>query len=482
MMSLRRMLSMGLVAVIVLTTGVSAWFSYREGLREANELFDAKLAHSARVLQGLVDESLATSGTGDPPAPMVIEVWKPGPEDVENADEDLAFIQGHVYETQLAFQVWDSRGRLRLYSDEKLTAPLAPLAPGFSKQTHDERRWRVFALRSDSGLWYLVGEENRIRKGLAKQIAAGILVPPLLGLPLMVALVWLLLGWGMRDLKRVVRQINDRAAGRLDPIEVGRTPREVAVTVAAVNALLERLRSALECERRFTGDAAHELRTPITALRIHLDNLRHAEDETERAHAVASLQQALGRLSRLIEQLLLLSRLEPGAPPPPRRRLDLARCVDRVLEEPAIAELGGRASVDLRLPAAPFRVLGDVTSLELLIRNLIDNALRYSPPGGRVLVTLSPGDGRIAVLAVEDSGPGIPEEARQRVFERFHRELGSEQDGSGLGLSIVRRLVELLGARIELDDSPALGGLRVRVWLPAGDDFPRAVERLSEAA
>ncbi len=248
--------------------------------------------------------------------------------------------------------------------------------------------------------------------------------------------------------------------------------------------MLGRLRSALERERRFTGDAAHELRTPITALRIHLDNLRFADDAAERQHAIESLEQALQRLSRLIEQMLLLSRLEPGESVPHRAVLALRPCVEMVLDEPAITKLAAGFSLQVHVSEDDLSVLADATSLELLVRNLLDNALRYTPAGGSVRLSLAAEDGDQALLTIEDSGPGIPLEARERVFERFHRELGTERDGSGLGLSIVRRLVDVLGARIALDESPALGGLRVRVWLPLtrahdwSDNWPQPTDSL----
>lgn len=463
MISLRRLLTLGLGGIIVLSTLVSGWFSYREGLAEANELFDAKLAHSARVLVGLAESPLSRPRPAVPTEPLLIEVWRSENGMYGAVGPDL----GHAYETRLEFQVWSEDGELLLHSNAALTQPLAPLRPGFFRFTLDERRWRVFVLRSESGSWYVVAEDNAIRKRLAKGIAAGILLPLLIELPLVVALVWLVLGWGVRDLRRTIRQIDDRAAGRLDPVAVGRAPREVAVIIRAVNALLERLRSALERERRFTGDAAHELRTPISALRVHMDNLAAAEAEEERRHSLAAMRRGLDRLSRLVEQLLRLSRLEPGAAPSRSVRLNLAHCLESVLSEPTIAKMREALSLSADLSERPIWIDGEVIGVELLMRNLIDNALRYTPAGGRVRVSLTPEPDGAGLLSVEDSGPGIPASARLRVFERFHRELGSERDGSGLGLSIVRSVAEAMGARIELDDSEGLGGLRVRVWLPA---------------
>jgi two-component system sensor histidine kinase QseC len=466
MISIRRALLLSILGTTTLVMLIAAAFSYRAGLQEAGELFDAKLAHSSRVLMSLVDEPLSDlderSDTGRSEDARVIRVWHGR---VEGEGEALALADGHAYETKLAFQVRDAAGVLLLRSDSGPSAPLAPLAPGFADRTIDGAHWRTFTLKSPSGLWYQSGEEAAIREEIAEEIALGTLVPLLVALPLLAVLVWVAVGWACRSLVRVSDAVALRAPERLEPIRLERVPREVHGLVGAVNGLLERLDNALLRERRFTADAAHELRTPVAALKVHAYNLRQADGDGERAQSQARLDAGIERMERLIAQLLALSRIESGsAVPPARTRIDLAAMAQH--HERDLAALGAVDGRRLRLDLAPAVVLGDESAIDALVRNLIDNAVRYAPPAGEVLVRTGR-EGDRAWLVVEDSGPGIPEEARARVFERFHRELGTGVEGSGLGLAIVAEAVRVHGGDIALDVSPTLGGLRATVTLPA---------------
>jgi two-component system sensor histidine kinase QseC len=463
-MSIRRALLLSILGVTTLVLLVAAAFSYRAGLQEAGELFDAKLAHSSRVLMSLVDEPLSDldgrAGARDAEA-LVIRVWHGS---AEGEGEDLAFADGHAYETKLAFQVRDARGTLLLRADSGPAQPLAPLAPGFADRTIDGEHWRTFTLRSPSGRWYQSGELAAIRAEIAEEIALGTLVPLLLALPLLALTVWVAVGWACRSLVQVSDAVGLREIQRLEPIRVARVPREIQGLVGALNDLLLRLGDALARERRFTADAAHELRTPIAALKLHAYNLRDAgEDEREASHA--RLDAGIERMERLVAQLLALSRIESGAEATAARQpIDLAEVVRRL--ERDYAELGAIDGKHLRLHLAPAPILGEPSAIDALVRNLIDNAVRYAPAGGEIAVTTA-GEGDRARLVVEDSGPGIPEDARARVFGRFHRELGSGVEGSGLGLAIVAEAIQRHDGDIALDASPTLGGLRATVSLPA---------------
>lgn len=459
MTSLRRVLVVSLCSVIVLVSAVSAGFSYRDGVIEANELFDAKLAHSARVLMGLVDDALAGDDIASRAGPLLINVWKSSR---EGRGDELVSPQGHAYETKLAFQVWDDQHRLRLRSDSSPDQALAAFHPGFSEPQIGGERWRVFTLRSPAGLWYQSGEVHAIRDEMAEDIARGTLVPLLIEVPLVVLMVWLIVSWGLRALARVTRDIQQRTVDRLAPIDAARAPQEIASTVHAVNHLMARLDAALSRERRFTADAAHELRTPLAALQVHAENLQHAGSPEQRRESSAFVQQGIARLSRLVEQLLELSRLDPGAAPREFASVSLAAVVKQVLEEQAVASVARDLELAYEAPQGAVPVCGDELLLGLLVRNLADNAVRYTPPGGHVHIRLG-SDRGATELVVEDSGPGIDTEARERVFARFHRELGTGQPGSGLGLSIVRQVAEIHRATVTLDRSPDLGGLRVRV-------------------
>jgi two-component system sensor histidine kinase QseC len=462
--SIRRALLLSIIGVTALVLLVAAGFSYRAGLQEAGELFDAKLAHSSRVLMSLVDEPLADldahPGSDGVDATMVVDVWHG---EAKGTGEALALPEGHAYETKLAFQVRDARGAVLLRSDSGPTRPLAPLKPGFVDLTIDGEHWRTFTLKSPSGRWYQSGEQAAIRVEIAEEIAFSTLLPLLVALPLLVLFVWFAVAWACASLKRVSDAVEQRAPDHLQPIELAQVPREIQGIIKAVNGLLERLDKALSRERRFTADAAHELRTPIAALKVHTYNLRQSDDDDERAQTQAHLDAGIRRMERLVAQLLALARIESGAAVA-GQAIDLTAVVQR--HERDLVALGAIDGKQIALSAAPATVPGEELVIDALVRNLLDNALRYTPRNGRIAIRVGR-DADRAVLVVEDSGPGIPEEARQRVFDRFHRELGTGVEGSGLGLSIVAEAVQLHHGEIVLDISPTLGGLRATVTLPA---------------
>ncbi|KAF1712079.1 two-component sensor histidine kinase [Pseudoxanthomonas kalamensis DSM 18571] len=454
---------LSLIVVMSLVMAVAAGFSYRAGLQEAGEMFDAKLAHSARVLVSLVDAPLGDlaehPGDNDP---VVIHGWHGQAQGVGDA---LAFPSGHAYETKLAFQVRDVQGRLLLRSDSGPDTPLAPREPGFRNVVLDGEQWRSFTLQAPSGRWYQSAERADIRREIAGDIALGTLLPLLLALPLLALSVWWVVRWATRGLAQVSEEIGARAPERMQPIRLQHVPEEIQGLVAATNGLLARLEASLARERRFTADAAHELRTPLAALKVHADNLRHAADEGERSESQRQVDASVRRMERLVAQLLSLAKLEPDAPRDFHDVVDMSILVQRQVEQQSALAAARDIELVSQIQSAPMTVHGEEVALETLVRNLLENALRYTPRGGRVEIALAD-DGDALKLRMEDSGPGIPPHARERVFERFHRELGTQTEGSGLGLPIVSQVLALHGGAITLDDSPALGGLRVRVRLP----------------
>jgi two-component system sensor histidine kinase QseC len=461
MTSIRQLLVLALVGTLSTGIAISAGFSYRAGLQEANELFDAKLAHSARILMSLVDEPLADLASRPSGDPMVISVWHG---DDSEHDSTLISAGGHAYETKLAFQVRDGEGRQLLRSESGPDNELAPLAPGYADVSIEGELWRTFTLRAPSGRWYQASELSDIREEMAREIAFGTLVPLFVSLPVMALLTWLAIWWASRGLVRFSDEIEARAPDRLAPIELRSVPTEIQGLAKAVNGLLARLDAALSRERRFTADAAHELRTPVAAVKVHADNLRTARDQQEREESQQRLDAGVRRMERAIAQLLALSRVEPGASTQARDPVDLQRVLTHHIEDMRL--LARDREITITSDAESAVVHGDAAALDGLVRNLLDNAVRYAPVGGQVRVQLAVADGE-ARLVVEDDGPGIAPEARARVFERFHRELGSGVEGSGLGLSIVAEVLASHAGGIVLDASPELGGLRASVTLPA---------------
>ncbi|GAB3740407.1 ATP-binding protein [Silanimonas algicola] len=455
------MLLAALVIVVCSVSAVAAFFSYREGRTEAAELFDAKLAHSARVLSALVAPHVADLPQADG-APSLIEVWHG---DAEGRGDALVSADGHAYETKLAFQVRDAGGRLLLRSESGPATPLSELHAGFADVELEGQPWRVFTLRSREGLWVQAGEEGEIREELATGIARGTLLPLMFGLPVLVLLLWVVLDFAARGLARIVDGVERRAGHDLTPMDPSSVPSELGGLVRAINGLFGRMRTALERERRFTADAAHELRTPLAALRVHVANCHAEEDPAARDRLAARVDRALVRMERVIAQMLDLARQDAVAPVAAMHAdgaIDLAALVRREAAELGVAGLGRGLQLEV-IGDEHAAVAGDEVALGVMVRNLLDNAFRYTPDGGRIRIEVRGGRGG-AQLRIDDSGPGLPVEARERVFDRFHRELGGTATGSGLGLSIVRAVLASHGGTIRLRDSD-LGGLGVDVHL-----------------
>lgn len=456
MKSIRRTLLWWVLSGTAILMAIAGLFSYRAGLQEAGEMFDARLVQSTRVLVGLVDEPLGDLAAY-PGEPIVLHGWHG---QASGVGEALAFKEGHAYESKLAFQVWDAHGHLLLRSDSAPTTPLAVMADGYATVRIDGEQWRTFTLKTPQGRWFQSGERADIRQELATDIAEGTLLPLLLALPLMALLIWLAVNQVARSLRQVSDQVGERAPERMAPLDSADLPREVSGLVAALNGLLSRLDAALSRERRFVADAAHELRTPISALKVHADNARHAASRDERERAEDLLTGSVERVERLVAQLLALSRAENAGGGMPMRRLELAALVVGEIDE--LRPLLEQRRQHLELSLAPCEVLGSETQIALLVRNLLENAVRYTPSGGHILVTAA-AESDVVRLRVEDSGPGIPAHERERVFDRFYRVLGSGVEGSGLGLSIAGEVARLHGAAIQLGESRTLGGLSVEV-------------------
>ncbi|AVR90231.1 ATP-binding protein [Thauera aromatica] len=488
MRSIRSRTLLLVLGLLSLTLTLISYKSYRDARHEVEEVFDAGLVQTARLLAGMVggelpasmrqamqtalDEAMAQNGVagqGDVPAGAV----------------------GHEYESKLGFVIYDEHGQALLQSAsapaaaldaldalvqrrppaaadaataDRAAAPLPEALAGYHEVRVDGHRWRLFMLHDvRDRQWVLVGEREDVRGELAAKIALRSLLPDLIGLPLLAVLVWLAVGWGLRPLARMVRLLKARDPGNLSPLVLAPLPQELEPVVASLNRLLGQLTALLEREKRFLADAAHELRTPLAVLRIHAQNALQAPDPGDREEALKQLVGGVERATRVVTQLLTLARLEPGAAKAGMAPLELATFVRGALAGiiPLALEHGQELSFECA-EGGDFSVPADAPSLEILLQNLVANALQHSPEGGLVRVELRPCADAVA-LSVHDSGPGVVPEMRAQVFERFFRH-GPGQ-GAGLGLSIVARIAELHGGSIELGDSP-LGGLEFTVRLP----------------
>ena len=430
--SLRARLLVFLLAAIVLAGSVQGLLAYRGALAEADALFDYHMQQTALALRSGLPVDARGLGPG-----------------LEPEDENHEFI----------VQVWTNEG-LRIF-ESAVGAALPQIAVlGFTDVQARGGTYRVFSLQTRSQV-IQVAQNMAVRRSMARTLALRTLAPLAAMAPLLALAVW----WGVRrslaPVERVRRQLAQRQADDLSPVSDAQLPDEVQPLVSELNLLFERVRRAFDAQQHFVADAAHELRSPLAALRLQLQGLQRAgaHDDAARAAAIERLSAGIDRATRLVEQLLALARQEAGGAP--AEPVDLRAVAQLALADVAPAAQARQMDLGL-LDSETVTVPGNAEALRMLARNLLDNAIKYTPPGGRVDVQVRAVDGH-AELTVEDSGPGIPPEHRERALQRFVRVTGDAAPGSGLGLAIVQAVAQAHGASVALDASPRLGGLRVTV-------------------
>ncbi|HZQ61770.1 MAG TPA: ATP-binding protein [Casimicrobiaceae bacterium] len=441
--SLRTVLIGWLVLGLLVAGIAAALATYHRAREEANVLFDYQLQQMAASLTGMPLAASMPPGTPPGADALVVQVWD-----------------------RNGVQVYLSQPQSRLPQRAQL---------GFNTIATETGEWRVFSMLAGEQV-VQVAQPMSVRRALATSMALRTILPLLAVVPLLALLVWITISGGLRPLDRLAAMLSRRTPRELEPLPESGLPTEVTPLVRALNGLLGRLEEARNAQRTFIADAAHELRTPLTAVDLQAQLAQRAANEQERAAAFAELAQGLERATHLVEQLLTLAREEPGVTERPMALVDVTALVQEVIAERA--SLAMARGVDLGFAtqeaAQPVTVEGDRAGLYTLLANLVDNAVRYTPSGGRVDVAVAT-DAHGASLIVRDTGPGIPEEERPRVFDRFYRAPGTTAPGSGLGLAIVKRIAERHGASIELgpglppapSDPPGRGpGLGVTVRFP----------------
>ena len=428
---------------LVLTFATAVWvlaavFTWNDAQDEVDELLDGHLAQAASLLMVQSDGDI---------------------DDIFDAPVL------HRYAPQVAFQVFIGK-QLLSHSANVGVEPLSQQKEGFATVRRDDDWWRVVSMHSPRlDVTVLVGERMDSRRAILWALMRSLLGPMLVALPLFGLGLWWSVRRGLAPLRALRSTLQTRAPMAAEPVSLAGLPRELQPLVETLNGLLERIDGMVQSERRFTADAAHELRTPIAAIRAQAQVAMGAGDDVgERTHALQTTLAGCDRASHLVDQLLTLARLET-APASPAAPVDLGAVVRRVAADMAPAALQRHQDLTVQAEGS-FPVAANEVLLGVLVRNLVDNALRYSPAGARVLVELqTAADG--TSLLVQDSGPGMKADEIAHLGERFFRVLGNEQPGSGLGWSIVRRILGVFSAQVQIGRSAALGGLEVTVRWPA---------------
>jgi two-component system OmpR family sensor kinase len=439
--SLRGRLLWFLLAAITIAAVTQAAIAYRTALHDADHIFDYHMQQMALSLRSTTPLT-AAKAPADPNAAI----------DPNAGNDDLVV------------QVWSPDGVRMFRSVSRASLPQRAVL-GFSNVKANGTTYRVFSIQSNNQTLQ-VAQDMAVRRNMAGNLALRTLAPIAVMMPILMLVVWWVVSESLTPVARVRKQVASRQADDLSPVSEAGLPDEVRPLVQELNLLFGRVRTAFDAQQNFVADAAHELRTPLAALKLQALSLERADSDEARKVAQGRITAGVERATRLVEQLLVLARQEAGAvegaAAAPVDLADLARRT--VGEMVGVAQAKG---VDLGLQHADAaRVQGQAGALAILMRNLIDNAVKYTPSGGTVDVAVHALQGA-TVLTVEDSGPGIPAEERERVFDRFYRIAGSEAAGSGLGLAIIRAIAERHGARLTLAASERLGGLAVRVTFPA---------------
>jgi two-component system sensor histidine kinase QseC len=488
-LSIRRRLLVRLISAIVISWVVAICFVYMAAYQEVEEIYDAALAQQSRVLatlmtheakeelevrrdlKQLVEESGQALIERSPRFRQLIGEYLAD----QGADDYLTLIDqksmpGHRYESKIAFIVIDGSNKVLLRSNMPVTFDTFTL--GFSERMMEGRLWRTFGLMEPvSKLRVQVGEQHAVRQETVEYIVFNSLWPLFAALPFIALLIWFTVSNGLKPLKQIAVKVERRDPNSLVPILPEVVPQEVLTMVESLNRLFMRVQKALDNERQFTADAAHELRTPLAALKTMAQAKQLSDHDGEHQIFLEQVVRGVDRTSHLLEQLLTLARMDSQSISMTHlQQVDLCKQVLEVLSQIGQHALDRGIELSYMGEQEGLWVKGNGSALQILIRNLIDNAIRYTPSGGQVGVSVE-AESQEVRLVIEDTGPGIPTEQMSQVFQRFKRGEDAQTEGTGLGLSIVQRIIELHQGRIELENRGVDSGLRVNVYLRAQTNF-----------
>lgn len=452
--SLKKQLLIFLLSALLLIWSLSVYISYQRTREEIAELFNAELAQSARVVHAFVENLLRQK--------RLSKLWD------QDKSPDLFSIPllGHKYERKIAFQLRSVKDGVMLRSESAPEFALSLSRNGYSVTTLDHQLWHVFSISSENGEYVIhIGQRDDIRQQLANNIAGQQALGLLFALPAFGLVIWLIVSRTLRPLTRLQQQLASREAGHLLPLSMKGQPEEVLPMVKQINELFVMLEQAFTNERNFTSDASHELRTPLAGMLAQLQVAQKTTDETQREQALQKALQAVSRMTHLVQQLLTLSRVQHNIQLD-KQPTDLHQATITVITD--LDSIAHDKRLDIELQSKPgLTVNANPQLLQILLRNLLDNAIKYTPEGGKILVTLDNDLPNALTLTVEDNGLGVTDEEYPRLTQRFYRCINTAQlaEGSGLGLSIVQRILSLHSADIAFTKS-ALGGLKASVHFP----------------
>lgn len=441
MKSIRLYLLLILVATLILVMFVSLLKGYQSSIETAQRLFDERLINTA--------ELIASAHT-----------------DQTTADSSQSPTSDYLF-----FQVWDANGQLLTRSNTAPHIALSRFEKGFYDVNFKGFRWHNYVHPDpQSQRWIIVGERSDVRSSMAEDIVLATILPAFFGIVIAAILIWWLIGTGLKPLKNLSRQLASKQADDLKPIQLADLPSEMSQLVKIINQLFWRLDQSFQREQRFAADAAHELRTPISALQIHLHNLRQTYGDDSEDWQL--MQASVDRMGHLVNQILMLYRTAPEQIAAKAERMDMYKLASEIIARDYQQFEKRQQHIELIGESALMQ--GHVFALETLLQNLLNNASKYAPTNGHIVIHVHPTEKGVRLI-VEDDGPGIPADQYERIFDRFYRYQNENSDlqlpGCGLGLAIVQHIIEMHHADIKLTSSAFESGLKVVI------DFPAALNK-----
>lgn len=440
MRSIRKKLLLTLLGALLAAGFTTAAATYFSAQAEFNHFLDTHLKETAESLRESVVSSLARGIRAD----------------------HLGVVSDAQSYNHIIVQVYDSTTNTVWVRKGHQHLPVAD-GPGFSTEKLDGITWRSYSVAAGP-LIITVGQDTAIRTQLAASSAFRILQPLCFLLPFIAIAVWIVVGDGLAPLERTARSVARRSPTSLEPISTKGLPLEIAGLVNAINNLLERLKESLSAQQRFASDAAHELRTPLTALKLQVQLAQRAKTPEAREKCFDRLNEGINRATRLVQQLLTLARLDPDASKQTLTTVKLDALAHSVVED--MAPISAQKNISISAQAQAASTEGMEDAIRLMMVNLTDNAIRYTPEGGRIELRTYIDDHALSVIEIADNGPGIAEEERQRVFDRFYRALGTKTSGTGLGLAIVKRIIDIHHGSISITDGLDNRGTTFVIKLP----------------
>lgn len=463
-MSIRRFLLIGLLSTLLLSFAVIFFFNRYQTFVEVGELYDTQLAQTSRILQGFLNRPADEIDFDHLNNALLAATENYNSKDDD--DGDMRSNEGHKYEHKFAIQIWDKESNLVVKSPAAPMYAIADFKDGYSIKKIENFEWNVFTHHLDTnGYWIIVAERGDIREEIIEKLTYSSLIGPFAGMLFLALGVIIVVTRGLKPLIDLSAQIGERHIDKLEPLELEKAPKELKPLGHAVNFLMERVSQDVERERRFLGDIAHELRTPLAAMKLNAQSGLNSKDPHSVQNALIKIVRGVDRSTRLIEQLLTLARLDPLA------LGEQEICVAGEIAQEVIYTLGHQhyknkiANIHVRDSLMAAHLKGYPDLLSVMLRNLIENACRYTQEGGQIDLIAKHNDDGTVEISVCDQGPGVSDLQLLSLGKRFFREHPADRMGSGLGLSIVARIAELHGAQLKfINVQPR--GLKVSIIFP----------------